>query len=122
MSRARSLWQRLIGLDVDRYDADDAADWIERAQPGDTPILGGIVGTQDADGSTVVLSDDVPMYGHGATPGAAMRDYADSLVELRAIEYGDAFGGKPAIRRQLATSNGECGDGPEPPDWWEWSR
>ena len=32
-----------------------AADWIARARPGNTPILGGMVGTRDADGSTVLL-------------------------------------------------------------------
>ena len=66
----------------------NAADWIERAQPGSTPVLGGIVGTQDADGSSVVFNDDVLMYGHGETPGAAMRDYAESREKMPAIEYG----------------------------------
>ena len=66
----------------------DTADWIERAQPGSTPVLGGIVGTQDADGSSVVWSDGSAMYGHGETPGAAMRDYAESRANLPAVEGG----------------------------------
>jgi len=104
----------------------DAADWIERAQPGSTVVLGGIVGTQDKDGSTVVWSDGPAVYGHGETAGAAMRDYAESVVDVRDIQrrYGDAFDGKAAIRQQQAhAERGDAGDGHEPPpDYDVWSR
>lgn len=102
------------------------ADWIERARPGNTntPILGGLVGTRDADGSTVVWSDGPAMYGHGATAGAAMLDYAVCAVDVSDIQrrYGDAFDSKRQIRAQLAACRGDCGDGPCGCDLEEWSR
>ena len=105
---------------------DAAETWIERARPGSTPVLGGIVGTQDADDSTVVWSDGPAVYGHGETAGAAMRDYAESVVDVRDIQrrYGDAFDGKAAIRQQQAhAERGDAGDGHEPPpDYDVWSR
>ena len=113
-----------ISTETDTGVAMTAADWIERALPGNTPVLGGIVGTRDADGSTVVWSDGPAMYGHAETPGAAMRDYAECMVDVRVIQrrYGDAFDRKPAIRRQLAACRGDCGDGPCGCDYEEWSR
>ena len=105
---------------------DAAETWIERARPGSTPVLGGIVGTQDADDSTVVWSDGPAVYGHGETAGAAMRDYAESVIDVRDIQarYGDAFDGKAAIRQQQAhAERGDAGDGHEPPpDYEVWSR
>jgi len=108
-------------------------DWIERARPGNTPILGGIVGTQDKDGSTVVWSDGPAVYGEGATPGAAMRNYGEGLEDLRILQAAlrgewhkprnpDALDGKRAIRQQLAACRGECGDGPVGIDCEDWGR
>jgi len=90
-----------------------AADWIARARPGNTPILGGMVGTRDADGSTVVWSDGPAMYGHGETPGAAMRDYAECMVDVRDIQqrYGDA----PRPQQWQEGPTPVFGDGPSMP-------
>jgi hypothetical protein len=114
------------GTNLTREQMEIAETWIERATPGNTPVLGGIVGTQDADGSTVVWSDGPAVYGHGETAGAAMRDYAESVVDVRDIQrrYGDAFDGKAAIREQLAhAERGDAGDGHEPPpDYEVWAR
>lgn len=106
---------------------DAAETWIERARPGSTPVLGGIVGTQDADDSTVVWSDGPAVYGHGETAGAAMRDYAESVIDVRDIQarYGDAYDSKPQIRaQQQYAERGDAGDGHpgEPPDYDVWSR
>lgn len=70
-------------------------------------ILAGMTSKTDADGSVVVYTDDPNLYGHGAAGAGAMLDYADSLVEFRAIE---------CIEAQLPTGDAPVfGDGASMP-------